>query len=87
MNLAEASDAPDRIDAALTDAYAVRIDIGFDLLAGARNPQAFSAVAPAAVCRLLEMACQSYETVIVDLPRHRQVPRVLLRRRWHHTRK
>jgi pilus assembly protein CpaE len=72
MNLAEASEAPERIDASLTDAFAVRIDIGFDLLAGARNPQAFTAVAPAAVCRLLEMACQSYETVIVDLPRHRQ---------------
>jgi pilus assembly protein CpaE len=72
MDLTEASESPERIDAALTDAFAVRIDVGFDLLAGARNPQAFASVSPAAVCRLLEMACQSYETVIVDLPRHRQ---------------
>jgi len=72
MNLLEVSDAPERIDASLTDAFAVRIDFGFDLLASLRNPQAFTAVSAGAVCRLLEMACQSYETVIVDLPRHRQ---------------
>ena len=29
-------------------------------------------MSPAAVCRLLEIACQTYETVIVDAPRHRQ---------------
>ncbi len=71
MGLAEASATPERIDASLLDAFAVRIEAGFDLLAGPRDPRAFSLASPAAVCRLLEMACQSYDYVIVDLPRLR----------------
>ena len=72
MGLAEASSAPDRIDASLLDAFAVRIDAGFDLLACPRDPRAFTLASAAAVCRVLEMACQSYDHVIVDLPRLRQ---------------
>jgi pilus assembly protein CpaE len=72
MRLAEASATPDRIDGAMLDAFAVRVETGFDLLASPRDPLAFSRVAPAAVLRALEMACQSYDWVIVDLPRTRQ---------------
>jgi pilus assembly protein CpaE len=72
MRLAEASAAPDRIDGAMLDAFAVRVEAGFDLLASPRDPTAFSRVAPAAVLRALEMACQTYDWVIVDLPRWRQ---------------
>jgi pilus assembly protein CpaE len=72
MRLAEASAAPDRIDASMLDAFSVRTEAGFDLLAAARDPQAFERVAPAAVLRALEMACQTYAWVIVDLPRWRQ---------------
>lgn len=72
MRLAEASAAPERIDGAMLDAFAVRVEAGFDLLASPRDPMAFGRVAPAAVLRALEMACQSYDWVIVDLPRGRQ---------------
>jgi pilus assembly protein CpaE len=72
MRLAEASTAPERIDAAILDAFAVRVEAGFDLFAAPRDPLAFSRVAPAAVLRVLEMACQTYDWVIVDLPRWRQ---------------
>jgi pilus assembly protein CpaE len=72
MRLAEASAAPERIDASMLDAFAVRVDAGFDLLAAPRDAHAFSRVAPAAVLRALEMACQTYDWVIVDLPRWRQ---------------
>jgi pilus assembly protein CpaE len=72
MRLAEASAAPDRIDATILDAFAVRVEAGFDLLATPRDPLAFEQVAPAAVLRTLEMACQTYDWVIVDLPRWRQ---------------
>jgi pilus assembly protein CpaE len=72
MRLAEVSAEPDRIDAAVLDAFAVRTDSGFDLLAAPRDPSAFGQISPAAVCRLLEIACQAYDWVIVDLPRHRQ---------------
>lgn len=71
MILSEVSGAPDRIDASMLDAFACRVDYGFDLLAAPRDPDAFANIAPAAVVRILEMACQTYGSVIVDLPRHR----------------
>lgn len=72
MRLAEASAAPERIDASILDAFAVRVEAGFDLFASPRDPHAFNRVSSAAVLRVLEMACQSYDWVIVDLPRVRQ---------------
>jgi pilus assembly protein CpaE len=71
MRLAEASGSPDRIDAAVLDAYAYRVDAGFDLFAAPRDPMAFDRVSSAAVLRVLEMACQGYGHVIVDMPRLR----------------
>ncbi len=72
MHLADASAAPDRIDAALLDAFSLRVGGGFDLFACPRDMQAFSKVAPNAVLRLLEVACQAYDWILVDLPRGRQ---------------
>ncbi len=72
MLLAEASSAPDRIDQALLDAFSMRVGGGLDLLACPRDPRAFSKISPVAVCRVLEVACQVYDWVIVDLPRHHQ---------------
>lgn len=71
MRLGEASRSPERIDAAILDAFAYRVDAGFDLFASPRDPMAFDRVSSAAVLRVLEMACQGYESVIVDLPRFR----------------
>jgi pilus assembly protein CpaE len=72
MLLAEASSAPERIDAALLDAFAMRVAGGLDLLACPRDPKAFSKVSPLAVCRVLEVACQTYDWIVVDVPRHIQ---------------
>jgi pilus assembly protein CpaE len=72
MHLADASASPERIDAALLDAFSVRVGGGFDLFACPRDPQAFSKVTPAAVLRLLEAACQVYDWLLLDLPRGRQ---------------
>jgi pilus assembly protein CpaE len=71
MRLAEASRSPERIDASMLDAFAYRVDAGFDLFAAPRDAMAFDRVSSAAVLRVLEMACQNYESVIVDLPRFR----------------
>src|SRR5207244_1872484 len=68
LRLAEASRSPERIDAAVLGAFAYRVDAGFDLFAAPRDPMAFDRVSSAAVLRVLEMACQGYESVIVDLP-------------------
>jgi len=72
MSLAEAAEAPDRIDANLLDAFSVRAAGGFDLFASPRDPTAFGKVTPEAVCRLLDVASQVYDWVLIDLPRARQ---------------
>ena len=72
MNLTEASAALDRMDAALLGAFASRVGGGFDLFASPRDPAAFSRYSPAAICRLLEVACQTYDWLVVDMPRIRQ---------------
>ncbi|HEX8231775.1 MAG TPA: hypothetical protein VF559_00310 [Caulobacteraceae bacterium] len=71
-HLTEAGGAPDRIDAALLDAFAVKIDDCFDLFAAPRDPEAFARVTPEAVLRLMEVVCETYDWVVVDLPRLRQ---------------
>jgi pilus assembly protein CpaE len=72
MHLAEVSALPERIDASLLDAYAVRVDDCLDLYAAPRDPRGFSLISDAAVLRLLEVACEVYDWVIVDTPRLRQ---------------
>jgi pilus assembly protein CpaE len=72
MHLVEVSPTPDRIDAAVLGAFAVDTSAGFDLLAAPRNPNAFTLASSDAVLRLLDVACQVYGAVVVDLPRIRQ---------------
>lgn len=72
MHLVEASVSPERIDAALLDAFAVKFDDRLDLYACPRDPRAFQQVSAAAVLRLLEVVCEVYDWVIVDVPRQRQ---------------
>jgi pilus assembly protein CpaE len=72
MQLAEASASPDRIDTALLDVFATRVDERLDLLASPRDAKAFTKVSQTAVCRLLETVCQVYDWIVIDLPRHHQ---------------
>jgi pilus assembly protein CpaE len=72
MHLGDASVAPDRIDAALLDAFANAVGGNLYLLAGPRDPKAFGRVSQTAICRMLEVACQVYDWIVVDLPRHQQ---------------
>ncbi|HLK25968.1 MAG TPA: AAA family ATPase [Caulobacteraceae bacterium] len=72
MHLADASVAPERIDQALLDAFSLRVGGGFDLFACPRDPHGFAKTAPTAVLRLLEVACQAYDWIMVDMPRNRQ---------------
>ncbi|MBS0408903.1 MAG: AAA family ATPase [Proteobacteria bacterium] len=72
MLLAEASATPERIDQALLDAFSMRVGAGLDLLACPRDPKAFTRVSAMAVCRVLEVACQVYDHVVIDIPRHHQ---------------
>jgi pilus assembly protein CpaE len=72
MLLSRASQAPERIDAALLDAFVSQAPGGIDLLASARDCHAFDTTSAEAVLRILDVACQVYDAVVVDAPRHRR---------------
>lgn len=70
--LADFGHAADRIDAAMLQAFVTPVSKGLDLMAGVRDPNAFDAVGRDAILRMLEVACEVYDWVILDLPRHRR---------------
>lgn len=72
LRLADFGNAADRIDAAMLQAFVTPISKGFDLMAGVRDATAFDAIGREAVLRLLEVACECYDWVILDMPRHRR---------------
>ncbi|CAN7469983.1 AAA family ATPase [Phenylobacterium sp. LjRoot219] len=72
MRLGDFTGAAERIDAALLQAFVSPISKQLDLLASPRDPEAFDTVSREAVLRMLEVACECYEWVIIDMPRHRR---------------
>jgi pilus assembly protein CpaE len=72
MRLVDFGPAAERIDAAMLQAFVTPISKQLDLLAGLREPTAFDSVSRDAVLRVLEVACECYEWVILDMPRHRR---------------
>jgi pilus assembly protein CpaE len=72
MHLADFAQSAERIDASMLQAFVTPVSKQLDLLAGVRDPTAFDAVSRDAVLRVLEVACECYEWVILDIPRHRR---------------
>jgi pilus assembly protein CpaE len=72
MRLSELGEAADRLDASMLQAFVTHVSPRFDLMAAPRSPDAFDHVGREAVLRLLETACEVYEWVILDVPRHRR---------------
>ena len=72
MGLASFGPAAERMDAALLAAFTTPIGKGLDLLACPRDPQAFDEISREAVLRILEISCEAYDHVVVDIPRHRR---------------
>lgn len=70
--LADFGQAADRIDAAMLHAFVTPVSKGLDLIAGVRDANAFEAVSREAILRMLEVACECYDWVILDIPRHRR---------------
>jgi pilus assembly protein CpaE len=66
------SPSAERMDAAILSAFVTRTSDEFDILAAPRNPRAFLDTPATIITRILDLACQAYEWVIVDLPRLRQ---------------
>jgi pilus assembly protein CpaE len=72
MRLSDFAGAAERIDAAVLQAFATSVSKQLDLLAGPRDADAFDTVSREAVLRMLEVACETYEWVVLDMPRHRR---------------
>ena len=72
MRLAELATAAERLDASMLQAFVTPVTKQLDLLAAARDPMAFDTVPREAILRMLEIACESYDWVILDMPRHRR---------------
>jgi len=72
LRLTDASVTPSRLDATVLSAFTYRVAGGPDLLAAPRDSTAFETVDAATVGRILEVACEVYRWVVVDMPRHRQ---------------
>jgi pilus assembly protein CpaE len=72
MRLGDFNDTPDRIDADVLRAFVTPASKQLDVLASPRDPEAFDAVGREAVLRALEVACETYAYVVLDLPRHRR---------------
>jgi pilus assembly protein CpaE len=73
MRLAELGAAgAERMDASMLQAFVTPVSPRFDLMAAPRDPTSFDQVGRDAVLRMLETACEVYEWVILDVPRHRR---------------
>ena len=72
MRLSEFAASAERIDQSMLQALVTPIRERLDLLAHPRDPAAFDTAGREAVLRLLEIACETYDWVILDMPRHRR---------------
>jgi pilus assembly protein CpaE len=72
MRVADLAGAVERIDADVLQAFVTPASKQLDLLASPRDPGAFDVIGRDAVLRMLEVACETYEWVILDMPRHRR---------------
>jgi pilus assembly protein CpaE len=72
MRLADIGAGIERIDAAMLQAFITPVTKQLDLLAAMRDPTAFDAAPREAVLKVLDIACESYDWVVLDMPRHRR---------------
>lgn len=72
LRLSDLAAAADKLDASMLQAFVTPVTKQLDLLCAARDPQGFEAAPREAILRMLEVACESYDWVILDMPRHRR---------------
>jgi pilus assembly protein CpaE len=72
LRLSDFATSPERIDAAVLQALSTSITPKMDLLAAPRDPAGFETASRDAVLRLLDVASETYDWVILDMPRHRR---------------
>jgi pilus assembly protein CpaE len=72
MRLGDLGRAADKLDVAMLQAFVTPVTKQLDLLAATRDPLAFDSVPPESILRMLEIACDTYDWVVIDMPRHRR---------------
>jgi pilus assembly protein CpaE len=72
MRLGDLGRAADKMDVAMLQAFVTPVTKQLDLLAAPRDPLAFDSIGPDAILRMLEVACDTYSWVVIDMPRHRR---------------
>jgi pilus assembly protein CpaE len=72
MRLGDLGRASDKLDVAMLQAFVTPVTKQLDLLAATRDPTAFDTVPAESILRMLEVACDTYEWVVIDMPRHRR---------------
>ena len=72
LRLGDLTAAADKLDPAMLQAFVTPVTRQLDMIAAPRDPAGFEAVGRETVLRLLECACESYDWVILDMPRHRR---------------
>ncbi|WP_372782730.1 CpaE family protein [Phenylobacterium sp.] len=72
MRLGDLGRSVDKLDVAMLQAFITPVTKQLDLLAATRDPLAFDSVPAESILRMLEVACDTYEWVVIDMPRHRR---------------
>lgn len=72
LDLQALTASPDRLDAALCSAFVSEHNSGLHLIAAPRGAQIGLDVRPECVLKLLDIACELYDYVVLDVPRWRQ---------------
>lgn len=70
LDLKALSAAPERLDDRLLAAWCWQHEEGVSIIASPRNPDADVMATEAAILRLLDVACNAFEYVLLDMPRH-----------------
>lgn len=70
FDLAALSEAPERLDERLLAAWCWKHEDGVSVIAASRNPDADVLATESAILRLLDVACNVFEYVLLDMPRH-----------------
>jgi pilus assembly protein CpaE len=72
MRLGDLGRAADKLDVSMLQAFVTPVTKQLDLLAATRDPLAFDTIPSESILRMLEVACDTYDWVVIDMPRHRR---------------
>ena len=69
LNQSALTQSADRIDEALLQAFITRHKNGIHLLSAPRSDRLWNTIKPEAILKVLDVACSTYDHVVIDLPR------------------